>query len=153
MKPNAGDDGIGSWEGYFGQRPIIKDDGMDGMTEDPDYSHGYVINQRGVTKDLLRFLDAFYEKYPDQEERDLYIMGECLYFGVCVDALLGYCVPLMFDSIKFTHIYLSGESYAGKYVPSFARGIHERNKLARKGVVLEIVLLGKKAFYHVGQAN
>ncbi|RUS21862.1 Alpha/Beta hydrolase protein [Endogone sp. FLAS-F59071] len=85
MKLNAGDSGIGLLDGYFGQMPIIKDDSVGGKAEDPDYSHGYVINQRGVTKDLLRFLDAFYERYPDQEERDLYIMGECRCFRVCVD--------------------------------------------------------------------
>ncbi|KAF9274275.1 hypothetical protein BGZ68_000817 [Mortierella alpina] len=61
----------------------------------PLYSKGYVKDQRGVAKDLLTFLDHFYQRYPEQRMADL---------------------------------YLTGESYAGKYVPAFALGILEQNK-------------------------
>ncbi|GJJ76769.1 hypothetical protein EMPS_09128 [Entomortierella parvispora] len=64
-------------------------------SKDPLFYNGYVKDQRGVAQDLLVFLDQFYERYPEQKTRDL---------------------------------YLTGESYAGKYVPAFAYGILESNK-------------------------
>ncbi|KAI8835642.1 Alpha/Beta hydrolase protein [Chytriomyces cf. hyalinus JEL632] len=60
-----------------------------------DYRDGYVANQKGVAKDLVRFLEQFYEMFPEQRDAKL---------------------------------YLSGESYAGKYLPSFADGIIQHNK-------------------------
>ncbi|KAG0203098.1 hypothetical protein BGX28_004529 [Mortierella sp. GBA30] len=65
----------------------------------PLYKKGYCKDERGVAEDLLNFLDQFYERYPEQQNVDL---------------------------------YLTGESYAGKYVPSFAYGIMERNKKNRR---------------------
>ncbi|CAO3573834.1 unnamed protein product [Mortierella alpina] len=68
-------------------------------TRAPLYSQGYVKDQRGVTQDLLTFMDHFYLRYPEQRTADL---------------------------------YLTGESYAGKYVPAFAYGIMEQNKKRRQ---------------------
>ncbi|RUS31424.1 Alpha/Beta hydrolase protein [Jimgerdemannia flammicorona] len=61
---NAGDGSAESYDGYFGQTPILDEDeqARAHSSGDSDYSHGYVINQAGVTKDLLVFLDAFYER-------------------------------------------------------------------------------------------
>ncbi|KAJ3237060.1 hypothetical protein HDU81_010063 [Chytriomyces hyalinus] len=67
----------------------------DSSNDDEDYRDGYVANQKGVAKDLVRFLDQFYEVFPEQRDAKL---------------------------------YLSGESYAGKYLPSFANGIIQHNK-------------------------
>ncbi|KAF9996952.1 hypothetical protein BGZ65_007467 [Modicella reniformis] len=59
------------------------------------YSNGYVKDQRGVASDLLVFLDQFYQRYPEVQNKEL---------------------------------YLSGESYAGKYVPALAYGIMKVNE-------------------------
>ncbi|KAF9912369.1 hypothetical protein EC991_011061 [Linnemannia zychae] len=56
---------------------------------------GYVKDQRAVVKDMMVFLDQFYERYPEQLKADLYI---------------------------------AGQSYAGKFIPSIAHAIMERNK-------------------------
>ncbi|KAF9326434.1 hypothetical protein BGZ91_001935 [Linnemannia elongata] len=66
--------------------------------EDPDAMYtksGYVKDQRAVVRDMLVFLDQFYERYPEQRKADLYI---------------------------------AGQSYAGKFIPSIAHAIMERNK-------------------------
>lgn len=66
--------------------------------EDPDAMYtksGYVKDQRAVVKDMMVFLDQFYERYPEQQKADLYI---------------------------------AGQSYAGKFIPSIAHAIMERNK-------------------------
>lgn len=56
---------------------------------------GYVKNQRAVVKDMMVFLDQFYDRYPEQQRAALYI---------------------------------AGQSYAGKFIPSIAHAIMERNK-------------------------
>ncbi|KAF9422910.1 hypothetical protein BGZ94_008452 [Podila epigama] len=58
------------------------------------YSHGYCKDQRAVATDLIRFLTQFFDRYPEQQQVDL---------------------------------FLTGESYAGKYVPAFAHAIVEHN--------------------------
>ncbi|KAF9297900.1 hypothetical protein BGZ88_008637 [Linnemannia elongata] len=66
--------------------------------EDPDAMYtksGYVKDQRAVVRDMLVFLDQFYERYPEQQKADLYI---------------------------------AGQSYAGKFIPSIAHAIMERNR-------------------------
>ncbi|ORZ17548.1 Alpha/Beta hydrolase protein [Lobosporangium transversale] len=59
------------------------------------YLNGYVKDERGVAADLIIFLDQFYQRYPEVQNKDL---------------------------------YLTGESYAGKYIPALAYGIMESNK-------------------------
>ncbi|KAK5822408.1 Alpha/Beta hydrolase protein [Linnemannia elongata] len=74
---------------------------------------GYVKDQRAVVRDMLVFLDQFYERYPEQQKADLYIVGQ---------------------------------SYAGKFIPSIAHAIMERNRKiqsklpqsARGGAVIPI---------------
>ncbi|KAG0298766.1 hypothetical protein BGZ96_007641 [Linnemannia gamsii] len=64
--------------------------------EDSMYTKsGYVKDQRAVVKDMMVFLDQFYNRYPEQQRADLYI---------------------------------AGQSYAGKFIPSIAHAIMERNK-------------------------
>ncbi|CAG8446779.1 5260_t:CDS:10 [Ambispora gerdemannii] len=67
--------------------------------DDPCYMEGYVSNQKGISKDLLVFLQKFYQRYPEQKRSELYI---------------------------------AGESYAGKYVPSFATAIYKHNTFLRQ---------------------
>ncbi|CAG8445046.1 10717_t:CDS:10 [Ambispora leptoticha] len=67
--------------------------------DDPCYMEGYASNQKGISKDLLVFLQKFYQRYPEQK------LGE---------------------------LYIAGESYAGKYVPSFATAIHKHNTYLRQ---------------------
>ncbi|KAK9695384.1 hypothetical protein K7432_012980 [Basidiobolus ranarum] len=64
-------------------------------TYDQTHSYeGYTKSVEEAAEDFMIFLNRFYEKYPEQRQRDLYI---------------------------------SGESYAGKYVPAFATAIHQYN--------------------------
>ncbi|KAJ3250030.1 hypothetical protein HDU77_007141, partial [Chytriomyces hyalinus] len=41
-----------------------------------DYRDGYVANQNGVAKDLVHFLEQFYELFPEQRDAKLYLSGE-----------------------------------------------------------------------------
>ncbi|KAJ3113600.1 hypothetical protein HDU96_003177 [Phlyctochytrium bullatum] len=66
----------------------------------PRYSKGYVENQPAVARDLMTFLQHFYNLFPDQKDADLYV---------------------------------TGESYAGKYVPHFADAILRHNTAAAAG--------------------
>jgi len=54
--------------------------------EDPLFHNGYVKDQRAVVQDLLVFLDQFYERYPEQQTRELYLAGES-YAGKYIPAL------------------------------------------------------------------
>ncbi|KAG0052155.1 hypothetical protein BGZ83_002928 [Gryganskiella cystojenkinii] len=54
--------------------------------KDPMFYNGYVKDQRAVVQDLLVFLDQFYERYPEQQSRDLYLAGES-YAGKYIPAL------------------------------------------------------------------
>ena len=38
--------------------------------------HLYVFNEKEVASDLLTFMNLFYEKFPEYNQRDLYIFGE-----------------------------------------------------------------------------
>ncbi|KAJ3410521.1 hypothetical protein HDV05_003678 [Chytridiales sp. JEL 0842] len=64
----------------------------------PKYSNGFTTNQAAVARDLLLFMDKFYDIFPEQRRARLVI---------------------------------TGESYAGKYVPSFAAAILNRNSLLK----------------------
>ncbi|CAG8562840.1 7773_t:CDS:10 [Paraglomus brasilianum] len=81
--------------------------------EKSGYFNGYVSNEKGVAKDLMAFFDGFYKRYPELKKSDLYITGSTLY---------------------------SGESYAGKYVPSISYAIHVHNIRARKECRLDDVI-------------
>ncbi|CAH1758249.1 16516_t:CDS:10 [Entrophospora sp. SA101] len=78
---------------------IIRNPSSSPFSPNNSYLDGYVINQKGVAKDLLIFMKEFYQRYPKQKKSDLYI---------------------------------SGESYAGKFIPSFSYAIHHYNKIVRE---------------------
>ncbi|XP_062515371.1 uncharacterized protein LOC134190856 [Corticium candelabrum] len=40
------------------------------------HPHLYVFNEKEVASDLLTFMNLFYEKFPEYNQRDLYIFGE-----------------------------------------------------------------------------
>ncbi|KAJ3334382.1 hypothetical protein HDU76_000075 [Blyttiomyces sp. JEL0837] len=65
------------------------DDDDDGTPENeivPRYVKGYTANQAAVARDLLIFLDRFYDKFPEQKRAPLYLMGES-YAGKYVPGL------------------------------------------------------------------
>ncbi|ODQ55423.1 alpha/beta-hydrolase [Saitoella complicata NRRL Y-17804] len=78
-----------------------------GNDDDPDYVDGYAASQRGVSADLIRFMQAFYKNFPETAKSPL---------------------------------FLSSESYGGKYIPELATAIldynliYDKDKIPLKGI-------------------
>lgn len=73
------------------------------------FSDVYDVNLPGVVQHFLRFLDKYFEVFPEDANND---------------------------------IYLTGESYAGQYIPFIARGILDRNKSNPEKINLKGLLIG-----------
>jgi vitellogenic carboxypeptidase-like protein len=59
----------------------------------------------------------------------------------------------LFPSYRSRNFYVTGESYAGKYVPACAYTIHERNKLNKDKINLKGIAIGDGAFDPAHQAR
>jgi len=46
------------------------------FTTESSYSQGYVTNQDGVAHDMLTFIHAFYENFPEKRKADLFLASE-----------------------------------------------------------------------------
>lgn len=81
----------------------------------PTYENGFATNQKAIAVDLLNFLNNFYE------------VCRLLIF----EAHLQY-----FPSTKSLNLFITGESYAGKYIPNIATEILNFNNESKVGTFL-----------------
>ncbi|BFZ62054.1 hypothetical protein YB2330_003133 [Saitoella coloradoensis] len=85
----------------------LRTESTPGNDDDSDYVDGYAANQRGVSADLIRFLQTFYKNFP--------------------------------ETVK-SPLFLSSESYGGKYIPELATAIldynlvYDKDKIPLKGI-------------------
>ena len=62
-------------EGFNVQQSLLERPTADVPIDSP-YDQGYVTDQSGVGRDMLTFLNKFYENFPEKRKADLFLASE-----------------------------------------------------------------------------
>ena len=82
----------------------------------------YNANNNNTAANTLRFLQGFYQKYPQFANNPLYITGMALNWFVLYCIVLYWIVLycIVWYPMDLVLILIQGESYGGDYVPQLA---------------------------------